>query len=253
MMNTRRHDRARPACRRVPQAARRPRYRRQHHRPILHRQRPALQHLAGRRHHALPQREELELGRRLPRSLFRPLARPLPGWRGPQRHRLPRRLAAHLRRRRRQRGHRGAVEGGRRTQRPQYKNYIDGAPTSSTTSAARPKESPRKSFMYVNDDGQIVAMRYEIGKRFSWKTAARPSRSGGALHRTPRAAALQSAPRPVRKGTAQLEHLQRLVPRSRFILAPMQRVAGKFLMTMKEYPPSQNRSRRFHSLKNFGN
>jgi hypothetical protein len=55
---------------------------------VLHRQRPALQHLARCRHHALPQREELELGRRLPRSLLRPLAREIPGRRGPQRHRL---------------------------------------------------------------------------------------------------------------------------------------------------------------------
>ena len=36
--------------------------------------------------------------------------------------------------------------------------------TSSTTSAARSTESPRKEFMYVNDDGQIVAMRYEDWK-----------------------------------------------------------------------------------------
>ena len=48
---------------------RRPRPRQRHHRPVLHRQRPALQHLARRRHHALPQREELELGGRLPRAL----------------------------------------------------------------------------------------------------------------------------------------------------------------------------------------
>jgi hypothetical protein len=49
-----------------------------HHRDVLHRQRPALQHLARRRHHALPQREELELGRRLPRPVLRPLAGQIP-------------------------------------------------------------------------------------------------------------------------------------------------------------------------------
>ena len=64
----RRHGRARHACRRVAQAARRSRHRQRHHRDVLDRQRPALQHLAGCRHHAVPQREELELGRRLSRA-----------------------------------------------------------------------------------------------------------------------------------------------------------------------------------------
>ena len=39
---------------------------RQHDRHVLHRQRPAHEQLAGRRHDAVPQREELELGGRLP-------------------------------------------------------------------------------------------------------------------------------------------------------------------------------------------
>ena len=97
----RRHGRARHARRRAAQADRRPRPRQRHHRAVLHRQRPALQHLARRRHHAVPQREELELGRRLPRAHLRALARPLPGRHDAERHRLARGLAAHLRRRRR--------------------------------------------------------------------------------------------------------------------------------------------------------
>ncbi len=44
----RRHGRARHAHRPVPRAARRARHRRQHHRLLLHRQRPPLQHLARR-------------------------------------------------------------------------------------------------------------------------------------------------------------------------------------------------------------
>ena len=74
----RRHGRARHARRRAAQADRRPRPRRQHHRPVFDGQRPALQHLARCRHHALPRREELELGRRLPRAVLHPLARAFP-------------------------------------------------------------------------------------------------------------------------------------------------------------------------------
>ena len=65
--------------RRVAQVARRSRHRQQHHRHVLDRQRPALQCLAGCRHHAVPQREELQLGGRLSGAGIRALARPLPG------------------------------------------------------------------------------------------------------------------------------------------------------------------------------
>ena len=83
----RRHGRARHACRRAAEAARRSRHRRQHGGDVLDRQRPALQHLAGCRHDAVPQREELELGRRLPRAGLRALARPFPGRQDAERHR----------------------------------------------------------------------------------------------------------------------------------------------------------------------
>ena len=43
-------------------------HRRRHHRPLHDRQRPAHEHLAGRRDDAVPQREEHQLGRRLPRA-----------------------------------------------------------------------------------------------------------------------------------------------------------------------------------------
>ena len=62
--------------------ARRARHRRRHHRHVLDRQRPAHEQLARRRHDAVPQREELELGRRLPGSgdgaLARATSRPAP-------------------------------------------------------------------------------------------------------------------------------------------------------------------------------
>ena len=56
--------------------ARRARHRRRHDRHVLDRQRPALQQLAGCRHHAVPLREEHQLGRRLARAGLRALAGP---------------------------------------------------------------------------------------------------------------------------------------------------------------------------------
>ncbi len=68
-------DRPRPERRHGARRARRTRHRRRHHRHLLHRQRPAPQLLAGRRHHAVPQREGHQLGGRLPGAGDDPLAR----------------------------------------------------------------------------------------------------------------------------------------------------------------------------------
>ena len=75
-----RHDgRPRRAGRLGARLPRRERPRRRHDRHVLHRQRAAHEHLARRRHDAVPQREELELGGRLPGAGDGPLARPHPG------------------------------------------------------------------------------------------------------------------------------------------------------------------------------
>ena len=226
--------------RRTAQADRRPRPRRQHHRPVLHRQRPALQHLAGCRHHALPQRKELQLGRCLPRALLHPLARPFPGGHDAQRHRLPRGLAAHLRRRRRCAGHQGAsCSRASNSTAARYKNYIDGYNQLDYLSG-KTKESPRNEFIYVNDDGQIVAMRYD-----EWKAVFLENR-GEAFGvwrepftelRVPLLFNLRRDPFETAQHNSNTYNdwfLDRV-----FVLAPMQQLAAKFLMTMKDYPPSQ--------------
>ena len=71
---SRRDDRSRQERRHGAQGARRPGHRKQHLRHVRHRQRPAHEHLAGRSHDAVPQREEHELGRRLPGAGDVPLA-----------------------------------------------------------------------------------------------------------------------------------------------------------------------------------
>ena len=103
------------------------------------------------------------------------------------------------------------------------------------------KESPRKEFMYVNDDGQVVAMRYD-----DWKVVFLENRGQAfGVWREPftelRVPLLFNLRRdPFETRPAQLQHLQRLVPRPG--LRDRAAAGGwpaKFLMTMKEYPPSQ--------------
>ena len=60
-------DRPRQGRRRAARQARRARHRRGHDRHLQHRQRAAHEHLARRRHDAVPQREEHQLGGRVPR------------------------------------------------------------------------------------------------------------------------------------------------------------------------------------------
>ena len=64
----RRHGRARRPGRPAARQARRARHRREHHRDVLDRQRRRDLHLARRRHHDVPRREEHQLGGRLPRA-----------------------------------------------------------------------------------------------------------------------------------------------------------------------------------------
>ena len=59
--------------------------------------------------------------------------------------------------------HQGEADEGGRPQRPQYRNYIDGYNMLDYLSG-KTDESPRQEFWYVNDDGQIVAARYDDWK-----------------------------------------------------------------------------------------
>ena len=105
-------DRPRQAGRGAPRQARRARDRRQHDRHLLDRQRAAHELVAGCRHDAVPEREELELGRCVPRPRADPLARQDRGRDGFERDRPAPRLAADVPRRGRRAGHRREAEGG---------------------------------------------------------------------------------------------------------------------------------------------
>jgi arylsulfatase len=120
-----------------------------------------------------------------------------------------------------------------------YRNYIDGYNQLDYLSGEA-DESPRKEFIYVNDDGQVVAMR--VGQ---WKAVFLENR-GQAFEvwrepftdlRVPLLFNLRRDPFERAQHNSNTYNdwfLERV-----YVIAPMQQIAAKFLMTMKEYPPSQ--------------
>ena len=103
------------------------------------------------------------------------------------------------------------------------------------------EESPRNSFFYFNDDGQIVGMRFE-----NWKLVFLEQRARGTLKvwaepftglRLPKMYDLRADPYEQADITSNtyydwlLDHA--------FLLVPAQQYAGAFLETFKDYPPRQ--------------
>jgi arylsulfatase len=120
-----------------------------------------------------------------------------------------------------------------------YRNHIDGYNLLDYLSGKTP-DSPRKEFIYVNDDGQIVAMR--VG---DWKAVFLENRAHAfEVWREPftelRVPLLFNLRRdPFEKAQHNSNTYNDWFLDRVYVLVPMQQVAGKFLLTMKEYPPSQ--------------
>jgi arylsulfatase len=129
----------------------------------------------------------------------------------------------------------GALLNGRR-----YKNYLDGYNQLDYLSG-KTKNSPRKEFIYVNDDGQIVAMR--LG---DWKAVFLENRGHAfEVWREPfvelRVPLLFNLRRdPFEKSQHNSNTYNDWFLDRVFVIVPMQQLAAKFLMSMKEYPPSQS-------------
>ncbi len=120
-----------------------------------------------------------------------------------------------------------------------YRNYIDGY-NQLDYLMGRSQESARKEFIYVNDDGQIVAIRYD-----GWKAVFLENRASAfevwrepfVELRVPLLFNLRRDPFELAQHNSNTYNdwfLSRV-----FVLVPMQQLAGKFLVTMKDYPPSQ--------------
>jgi arylsulfatase len=120
-----------------------------------------------------------------------------------------------------------------------YRNYIDGYNQLDYLSGKVP-QSPRHEFWYVNDDGQIVAARYE-----DWKVVFLENRGEAfGVWREPftelRVPLLFNLRRdPFEKAQHNSNTYNDWFLDRPFVVVPIQGLAAKFLMTMKEYPPSQ--------------
>ena len=239
----------------VLRAARRARHRRQHHRHLLHRQRPAHELLAGCRHDAVPQREELQLGRRIPRALAGALARrhasPAASatrssrtstgcrrcWPPPARPDIKEKLLA------------GYQAGGKT-----FKVHLDGY-NFLPYFKGEAEKSPRVEYFYFSDDGDLMAFRYD-----NWKIVFLEQRVAGTLQiwaepivATAGAQAVQSAHRSLRARRHHLEHLfdwmidhiYLFVPAQRSGLAPIDLVLDEInLQTRNYYQPAPKHARR---------
>jgi arylsulfatase A-like enzyme len=120
-----------------------------------------------------------------------------------------------------------------------YKNYIDGYNQLDYLSG-KVKESPRKEFIYVNDVGEIVAFRY-----LDWKVTFMENRAETlALWREPfvelRAPLIFNLRRdPLEKAQHNSNTYEDWYIDHIYILTPVVAEVAKFLMTLKDYPPSQ--------------
>ena len=120
-----------------------------------------------------------------------------------------------------------------------YKNHIDGYDLGDYLSG-KTKDSPRREFMYVNDGGEIVAIR--VG---DWKATYLENRAHRLdvwrepfVHlRLPLLFNLRRDPFEKSYENSNTYH-DWMIDRA-FVLVPLQAVASQFLLSMKEFPPSQ--------------
>jgi arylsulfatase len=120
-----------------------------------------------------------------------------------------------------------------------YKNHVDGYNQLDYLSG-KAKESPRKEFIYLNDGAEVVAIR--VG---DWKATYLENRAHQLdvwrepfVHlRLPLLFNLRRDPFEKSQHNSNTYH-DWMIDRA-FVLVPLQAVASKFLMTLKEFPPSQ--------------
>jgi arylsulfatase len=128
----------------------------------------------------------------------------------------------------------GASLNGRK-----YKNYIDGYNVVDYLSGKSDK-SPRREFFYVNDDAQVVALRVD-----DWKAVFQENRGKAfGVWREPfvelRVPLLFNLRRdPFEKSQHNANIYEDWFLDRPYLLLPAQDFVGRFLLTMRDYPPSQ--------------
>ena len=121
-----------------------------------------------------------------------------------------------------------------------YRNYLDGYNMLDYLTGEA-DASPRHEFWYVNDDGQVVAARYN-----AWKVVFLENRGQGfGVWREPftelRVPLLFNLERdPFEKAQHNANVYDDWFLDRPYIVVPIQSLAARFLQTMQEYPPSQS-------------
>jgi arylsulfatase A-like enzyme len=122
----------------------------------------------------------------------------------------------------------------------EYKNHLDGF-NQLPYLTGEAEDGARSEFFYFNDDGEMVALRYE-----NWKVVFSEQRETGTLNiwaepftklRVPRLFDLRADPYE-RANITSNTYFQWLFERV-FLLSAAQAEAGEFLATFKEFPPAQ--------------
>jgi arylsulfatase len=121
-----------------------------------------------------------------------------------------------------------------------YKVHLDGYNLVPHLTGETPK-GPRESFLYVNDDQQLVGLRYD-----NWKLVFMEQRAQGTLQvwmepfttlRVPKIFNLRTDPYE-RADITSNTYYDWLLDHA-FLLVPAQDYVGKYLMTFKDYPQRQ--------------
>ena len=212
-----------------------------HLRHVLDRQRPAQEHLARRRHDAVPQREEHQLGRRLPRAAAGALAGQDQGRIGRQRDRAAPRLAADLPRHGRRAGRGRQAEEGLQGDRPDLQE-----PHRRLQPAALPDRQgegePAQVLLLLQRRRRRARHALSTtGRSCSWSSACRArwtsgrSRSFGCgCRRSSTCAPIRTSSRTSRR----TRYYDWMFHNAYFIYAA-QAAAAKFAETFKEFPAVQ--------------
>jgi arylsulfatase len=121
-----------------------------------------------------------------------------------------------------------------------YKVHLDGQDLSAYLSGET-NESPRKGFIYFNDDGEVVGLRFD-----NWKAVFMEQRITGTLRvwadpfiklRAPKIFNLRIDP--FERADVTSNTYYDWMFRRVYILGPAQKIVGDFMATFKEFPPSQ--------------
>jgi arylsulfatase len=120
-----------------------------------------------------------------------------------------------------------------------YRNHIDGYNLLDYLSG-KVKESPRKEFWYVNDEGGIVAARYSDWKVVFLENVGTQLGVWLEPWRELRAPLLFNLRRdPFERSQHNSNTYYDWYIDHPYVILPIAEMAGKFLMSMKDYPPSQ--------------